>query len=950
MTPLRIALASALSLALVLGGSPRQASAAEIAAANTSAGWPQQTSDIKADPRILFGRLPNGMRYALMHNTTPSGQASLRLRFDVGSLMESDAQQGLAHFLEHMAFNGSNHVPTGEMIKILERHGLAFGADTNASTDWNETVYKLDLPKTDDDTLDTSLMLLREVASELTIAQPAMDKERGVVLSEERLRDNPDYRAYRAELQAMLPDQLASRRMPIGQVEVIQSAKRDAIKDIYDKYYRPERAVLIAVGDFDVDAMEARIKPRFGDWRNTRPAGPEPVLGSPRPRPLQSAIAVQPGVQTALQIDWIQPPDLEPDTFAKRRRDMVERLALSVLNRRLSHIARTDSPPFLSAGAFEGDEFHSAEVTSLQVTPNGADWKTAIAAAVREQKRLVQYGVLQSELDREIQELRVEAKDRANGQSTRRTPTLANEIAASLVDKAVVTDPAQDAAIFDRIVQGLTVAEVDAAGRKAFAGQGPLVFLATPTAPEGGEAALTQAFQAAESAPVSAPTVQADVTWPYETFGAPGAVVERREVADLGVTFVRFANGVRLTVKPTAFRKDQVLVQARIGNGRLDLPKDRPSPAWARSSFIESGLKKVTAEELDKIMTSKIVGAAFAMDDDAFVLAGDTRASDLPVQMQILAAYLTDPGFRPEAFARTRTYALTMRDQLDATPNGVMGRELPLLLHSGDPRWAFPKNAEIGGTTLEDFKAMLAPALAEGRIEVLVVGDATVDQAIAAVASTFGALPARLAPEPPADSRKIAFPAPAPEPVTLTHKGRADQAVAVAAWPTTDLFADVQETRTLRVMVNVMQLRLIDTLRVAQGATYSPSAGLQADENYPGYGLVSASVEIPPAKIAGFYDQVAKIAQDLRTQDITADELKRAVLPRIDALGKAMQTNEFWLSSLGGAQTDPRRLALIASQIPQLQKVTPADVRAAAQKWLDPAREWKFQVLPAAAN
>jgi zinc protease len=151
-------------------------------------------------------------------------------------------------------------------------------------------------------------------------------------------------------------------------------------------------------------------------------------------------------------------------------------------------------------------------------------------------------------------------------------------------------------------------------------------------------------------------------------------------------------------------------------------------------------------------------------------------------------------------------------------------------------------------------------------------------------------------------------------------------------------------------MVNVMQLRLIDTLRVAQGATYSPSAGLQADENYPGYGLVSASVEIPPAKIAGFYDQVAKIAQDLRTQDITADELKRAVLPRIDALGKAMQTNEFWLSSLAGAQTDPRRLALIASQIPQLQKVTPADVRAAAQKWLDPAREWKFQVLPAAAN
>ena len=159
--------------------------------------WPQALSDLPAAPDIRFGALPNGMRYAIQKNATPPGQASLRLHFDAGSLMETDAQAGLAHFLEHMAFNGSKDVPEGEMIKMLERHGLAFGADTNASTSWDETVYMLDLPKTDESTVDDSLKLLRQTASELTIAPDAVDRERGVVLSEERSRDTPAYRIFK---------------------------------------------------------------------------------------------------------------------------------------------------------------------------------------------------------------------------------------------------------------------------------------------------------------------------------------------------------------------------------------------------------------------------------------------------------------------------------------------------------------------------------------------------------------------------------------------------------------------------------------------------------------------------------------------------------------------------------------------------------------------------------
>ncbi|MEW6020415.1 MAG: pitrilysin family protein, partial [Pseudomonadota bacterium] len=320
-----------------------RAVADEPAPALASGQWPQAVSDVAADPDIRFGTLPNGMRYAIRRQTIPEGQAALRLRIDAGSLMEADDQQGLAHFLEHMAFNGSEAVPEGEMIKILERLGLAFGADTNASTGFDETIYKLDLPRTDEETIATSLMLLRETAMNLTIAPDAVDRERGIVLSEERARDNPPYRIYKARLGFMLPGQRLADRYPIGQVDVLRTAPASRIRDFYDSYYRPERALIVAVGDFDVAAMEARIAEAFGAWRGRGPAGSDPDLGAVARRGLEAYVAVEPGAAPALQLTWVRPADERMDAEALRREGLVERLGFAVVNRRLSTLARGEA-------------------------------------------------------------------------------------------------------------------------------------------------------------------------------------------------------------------------------------------------------------------------------------------------------------------------------------------------------------------------------------------------------------------------------------------------------------------------------------------------------------------------------------------------------------------------------------------------------------------------------
>ena len=911
--------------------------------------WAQARSDVEVDPDIRFGALPNGMRYAIRRQTIPEGQAALRLRFDAGSLMEADDQQGLAHFLEHMAFNGSEAVPEGEMIKILERLGLAFGADTNASTGFDETVYKLDLPRTDAETIDTSLMLMRETARNLLIAQDAVDRERGIVLSEERTRDTPAYRTYKARLAFLLKDQRVNARYPIGTTEVLQQAPAQRIRDFYEAYYRPERTMLVATGDFDVDQMETKIREAFADWTPVAADGGDPDLGAVQPRGLEALVHVEPGVQESLQVAWVRPPDRRPDTEAHRKADLIERLGFSVLNRRLSSLSRAPEPPFLGAAAFVNDEYDSAETTSLIANAQQGRWRDALTAIEQEQRRVVRYGVRQDELDREVAEWRARLKAEVAGAATRRPSALAQEILGAAAEDQVVTSPAQDLALFEETVEGLSAQEVSMALKAAFRGEGPLIFLATPTPVDGGAEAVKGAFEASRKTEVAEPAALTALEWPYASFGAPGKVVETREIADLDTVFVRFENGVRLTVKPTRFQDDEILVRVNVGDGQQSLPDDAPSLAWAAQAFTEGGLGRITAEDMERVLASNVYGARLRVTDESFVLSGSTRPEDLGVQMQVLAAYLADPAWRPEAFSRIQAAGATIHEQYESTAGGVLSRDLAGLLHSGDPRFEFPSKTQIAEAELAALEGQIAGPLQSAPLEVVIVGDTTVEKATEAVARTFGALPPRPAPAEAALAQGVRFPPPNETPVIRTHTGRADQAIGFVAWPTTDFFADPQAAREAAVLGEVLRLRLLDELRESQGATYSPSVGYNHSYAWAGWGYMSASVEIPPAGLPAFFQDVETIAGDLRASPVTKDELERAKQPRIERIERARVGNEYWLSELSGGQADPRRLEAIRAAVPGPERVTSQDVQRAARRILDPARAWKMEVVPEAA-
>jgi zinc protease len=913
--------------------------------------WAQTYVDRPADPAVRFGQLANGMRFAIQHNASPATHTSLRLLIRSGSLAEREDQRGLAHFLEHMAFRGSKNVPAGDMIRILQRLGLSFGADTNARTSLDETVYQLDLPQSDRETTGTGLMLLREIAGELTLAQTEMDPERGVVLSEERVRDGPSYRRGVAELAFQMEGQLPPRRMPIGQTDIIRNAPVSLMREFYEAEYRPDNATVVAVGDFDMDAMEAAIRTRFTGWVAKAAAPVRPNLGAVLARGPSVRVLTAPGTPQGLSLAWVAPYDNAADTMARGLRDVANGLAIGVLGNRLESLTQGADAPFLSAYAGRSGAFRAATIALINVQPKPAGWQRALDAAIAAQRGLVGFGIRPDELERATAEFMTGIRVAADGARTRQSNRIADDIVHAASSDDVYTSPSQDLAEAVAILEKLGPAEIDAAAKRLFTGSGPLVFLAGPEAIPGGEAAVATELAAATERPIQNGKAEAAKSWPYGA-SPPGAIAARTAIADLDVISVRFANNVRLLVKHTDFARDEVLVSVRIGTGRLGIAPEHARETWMASGtvpmLVAGGTRELTRDDIQKLTSANRLDVRQSLDDDAFVLTGTTRPADLDRQLQLLQATTTQPGLRPAAFDRLKASLLNQLPQLEATASGVFSRAASPVLHGGDARWQrIPDAATLAAASVDDLAALIGKDFAEGPIEVTIVGDIEVERAIDAVARSFGALPGRAVRQPPGNlALAMHFPPALKDAVIVRHGGRADQAVAMAAWPTDDFFADPQTQRALSTMAAVLQSRLTDKLRSQDGVTYSPSAVTDASEVFKGFGFVQAMVETPVDKVARFYSELDSIVDALRTAPPSTDELDRAKRPRVDRRIRLLKENQYWVATLSGAHRDERQFDAIRLLVPGTEQVSAADIQAVALKYLNPGSRLRLIVSP----
>jgi zinc protease len=945
------ALALLLGLALSLPSAPlgaqdaRQPAAAR--APDTDA-RPFRDSDIEVDPSFVFGRLDNGMRYILRRNATPQGTALVRMRIGSGSLAEDEEERGLAHFLEHMAFNGSTGIPEGEMVKLLEREGLAFGADTNASTGFETITYMLNLPRNDEALLDTALMLMRETASELTISEEAVERERGVILAEKRDRSGYQQRALESNIAFIAPGARYGTRLPIGTTDVIANATAARLRALYERTYAPANTTLIIVGDYPVEVMETKLRARFAEWRGA--AAPDRAISGPvdTSRRGETSIHLDPALSESVTLTQITPWREQPDSEAQRDIETLRRIGYGIVNRRLARLARSEDAPFRGASYGTGDLFEDARLTSLSISTVDGGWEKGMLAAVREIHEALTYGFSTAEVEEQVANWQSALENAVKAAETRSHSIYVAAALQALDDKRAPTTPDWQLAQFERLTPAITAQAVWRAmldDTSIFFD--PLIRFQGREPPKGGEEALRAAFAEAMELPINEPVDRFRAPFAYQIFGPPGTIESDESEPELGLRFIRFGNGVRLTLKQTTLREDRVSVALSIDGGDLLNTPRQPLATAMVSSLANGGLGRHSQDELATVLAGRSVGMGLASSADAFTFAATTTPRDLELQLQLITALITDPGNRREGEEQYRRSIANYFATRDATPMQALSAALGGILSDNDPRFSLQTQRAYEALNFARLMRDIGDRLERGAIEIAIVGDFAEREAISAVAVTLGALPEReSAFVPREEASRRAFTTKRGQRVVI-HRGEADQAVVQLMWPTTD-DSDHTETLRLTLLARVAQIELTERLREQLGQTYSPLAAASNSRVYPGYGTFTLSATAEANAVKAVRAAMSELLADLASRPIEPDKLERASQPLLQAYDNALKDLGGWLNLAQRAQSEPDRLARWKAAPDIIRSITPEELQATAQSYLASEAAVEVLVVPEA--
>ncbi len=908
--------------------------------------WAFQQSDVPVDPGYRFGVLPNGLHYVIRSNAQPKGTALVRMQVDAGSLDEHDDERGFAHYVEHMAFNGSTHVPEGEMVKLLERDGLAFGADTNASTDYQHTTYKLDLPRADPALLDTALMLMRETASELSFIPGAVDRERGVVMSEMRDRGGFQLKSYEDQIGFLLPGSKLAARLPIGTHESLVAATAPGLKGFWAREYVPGHVTVFVIGDFDPDQVETQLRRKFADW-SAAPVEPVPLAGpmTPKAKGLTD-VFIDPALSERISITrkgaWL----VEPDNLAQRRENLLRQVGYAIINRRMLRRSREANAPFRSASYGTSDLFREGRATELAIDTVDGQWRRGLVQAGQDYHRALLYGFTPQEVNEQVAIIRTAHRNAADAETTRNNAQLLGAVLALVNDEVVPDAPRNSYARLEAFIPQITPDTVMAAlKREAIPLDQPLIRFQGRVPPANGTADLRNAWGEALRAPITPPERTAVSSFGYTDFGSAGTVVSDEREPVLGIRQIRFANGVRLNLKHTDLEKDRVLVQVSVDGGNLLATRDNPLATRMVAVLNLGGLGKHSKDELDSLLAGRTVSANYNATDETFAAVAATTPSDLELELQYLTAQLIDPGYRKEGETLFRQSINNLFASLRATPGAALSADYGAILADNDPRFSLGQVEPYRKLTFGRLRTDLSDRFQHGAIEIGVVGDIDEDTVIALIGRTFGALPQREAAfQPYADRRNRPFTASRAARV-LHHTGLKDQALVTLTWPTRDgedPAADLQ----LTLLQRVTQLALTDDLREKLGKAYSPGAGSNASRTYRGYGTFAINASVDVSEVNATRTAMLGTVADLRAAPVTADILLRAKAPLLEAFDNALKSNAGWLQLVDRAQTEPDRIERLVRGKERLQAISAKDLQAAATRYLTSTGAVEVTVLP----
>lgn len=938
-----------LGLAIVFGGSAtaRAGPSAAIVGAERTQPWNAETSDLEPDASIIYGRLPNGLRYAIRPNHRPQNQVLVRMTIDFGSAAEAADEQGLAHFIEHMAFNGSTHVPEGEMVKMLERLGLSFGADTNASTGYTQTQYKLDLPKADPRLIERALFLMRETAREISFIPAAVDRERGVILAEKTARENFGFQSARAANNLFYPNSFYATRYPIGTAEVIQTATAERMRALYRAYYRPDRIKIIVVGPVDSGAIERELVTKFADWQvDVPPLGAIDQCSLDTARGLSARSFVHPEIGESMSVQQFLQDKKRPDTLERGMIELKMSIANAIISRRMARRSREEDIPFLGGGVnFNFGLSDQYAAIGYGVTGKDGSWRSLLAFTEQTVRQALEYGFEESEIAEQIKRLDAQYENAAKDEGTESSGAIANALVG--LDEDVYNADSYRQLLWRQIRPFMTMAAINAEFAFWFRQmERPQIFLTTKQSEAIPEEEIVAAYAVSRGTPIAAPMVRAASRFAYTDFGPAGVVIAAKTIADLGIRTIRFANGVMLNLKKTDFEDNRIRYALRIDGGQLHFGKENAVLASLMSAtYVSGGLEAHDIEDLRSILAGTTVSPAFGVADRYFGGAGAVAPADLERQLQIMTAYTAHPGYSENALRLFRRPLPELYARLKATPASALAVAMSKIMTDDDPRFALAPLETIQGADFAMLKAALRDALRQNRLEIALVGDLDEEAAIAAVARSFGALPTRAddgkdysAQLQPGWSAKHGR-------FDIPHNGEANQLAWRRIWTTTG-DNDQKTTQAMDLLARVVTLRLTDELREKLGAIYGVSASSDMSNLYLQRGTFSVSTAGDPKDMATIESTVDQVISALIKSPADPDYFERARKPVLESYADWKKQNNTWLGVAAEAQTNPDRLNRFRKSEANFTSITAQDLWELAKRYLDKPAEFTFRALP----
>lgn len=894
---------------------------------------------IPFDPAVRTGKLKNGLTYYIRHNAKPENKVDLRLVVNAGSLMENDDQQGLAHFMEHMNFNGTKRFPKNALVDYLQSIGVKFGQHLNAYTSFDETVYFLPIPSDDPQKLEKGFQIIEDWAFNANLTPEEIDKERGVVLEEYRLGLGADKRMEDRYLPKMLYKSRHAERLPIGKKEILQNFTYDKIVNFHKDWYRPDLMAVIVVGDIDVDAMEKKVKEHFASYANPKKERPRQVYSLPNHK--ETFVCIESDKEasgTQIQLMYKDYDVKKPQvTIADGRKDFIEGLYATMLNNRLQELTNSPTPPFTYGFSYHGGTYARdkeayqsfAMVEEDKVLP-------ALKTLALENARAKKYGFTQSELDRAKSEIMVQYESAYKDRNKSESSNFVSEYQSHFLEQTPSPGIEWNYEAIKQLLPGVTLEEVNAAA-KGYVKDDNRVIVVTGPEKDGLKKVTEAEVLAALAINDAEVTPYEDVAIAQSLLRNPvkaGSVVKKETDDKIGAVTLTLSNGAKVTYKKTDFKNDEVMMEGiSLGGSNFFTDDEMKKTQFAMGALTEAGFSGLKVNDINKFMSGKIAGASPYVSAATEGIRGSATPKDLEYLFQMVYAYFTDLNLDKEAFDGYRQKQSAFYKNMMSEPTMYFQQEFYTYLNAQNPRFngIVPTDKTWDATDYElayrKYKERFADA---GDFHFYFVGNID-DAAIEAFAAQYlASLPSKGTHEQPKDPgyRFIRG-----DLKKVVNKGQ-DPKSTVNIMYYGDTTYSPKEAFALQALGEVLTIKLIEELRENESGVYG--VGARGGMNKVPYGSYNFSISFPcgPENAEKLTASALRELQKIIDNGPEEKDLVKFREAELLEYKKNAKENRFWLTNFTRSFINGVSPADVLETEKKINGITAADIQAVAKKYL----------------